>query len=63
VRARELVSAAMTAHSSDAALVLAPLPAPAATSSCVDVLSALTAGLPPTVLCKSGGEAVVTTEI
>ena len=71
---RDMVRSAVGSVSADAALVVMPLPTPEAcvaaelteaspAAGYVDALHALTAGLPPTLLCRSGGEPVVTTEI
>ena len=52
-------------HSSGAALVCMLLPPPPADGGAayVELLHTLTDGLPPTVLCKSGGDPVMTFEI
>ena len=72
---RELAQAAVRTHSADASLVVMLLPTASlgestrvgdfrpASVGFVDSLHDLTAGLPTTILCKSGGDAVVTTEI
>ena len=54
----------LTKHSADAALVLLALPELApGDAEAVRALRALVQGLPPTLLCKSGGEPVVATDI
>ena len=64
------LNATMRAHSADAALVLMVLPAADEQpphhnggDGYLEALRCLTAGLPPTVLCQSGGDAIITTEI
>ena len=63
--AARALNAAVRRHSAGAALVCMLLPPPPADGGAayVELLHTLTDGLPPTVLCKSGGDPVMTFEI
>ena len=68
VAAAQAVNAAIREHSADASLVCIALPPPPRTAAgagarYLEALQVLTADLPPTLLCKSNGNPVVTAEI